>query len=63
MAPAMPATLVCTALPMAIVQRNPRRCLLVHSDRGAQGASGLHQALLSQHGLVSSMFYNAVRLH
>jgi len=38
MAPEMPATLVCTALQMAIVQRNPTAGLVVHSDRGTQGA-------------------------
>ena len=34
MAPGMPATLVCEALQMAIVQRNPAPGLIVHSDRG-----------------------------
>ena len=55
MAPSMPATLVCAAVQMAIVQRNPDAGLVVHSDRGTQYASSLHQALLSQHGLVASM--------
>ena len=55
MAPEMPATLVCTALQMAIVQRNPAGGLVVHSDRGAQYASAQHQALLQKHGLVGSM--------
>lgn len=55
MAPQMPATLVCAALQMAIVQRNPAPGLVVHSDRGTQYASSLHQALLHQHGLVGSM--------
>ncbi|WP_327082804.1 IS3 family transposase [Polaromonas sp. CG_9.5] len=55
MAPRMPATLVCAALQMAIAQRNPAPGLVVHSDRGTQYASGLHQALLSQHGLAGSM--------
>ena len=32
MAPEMPATLVCTALKMAIVQRNPAAGLVVHPD-------------------------------
>ena len=55
MAPAMPATLVCAALKMAIVQRNPEPGLVVHSDRGTQYASSLHQTLLTQHGLLASM--------
>ena len=55
MAPEMPATLVCAALQMAIAQRNPAQGLLVHSDRGTQYASGVHQALLTKHGLVGSM--------
>ena len=55
MATAMPAALVCTALQMAIVQRNPAAGLIVHSDRGTQYASAEHQALLAKHGLVGSM--------
>ena len=55
MAPQMPATLVCSALQMAIVQRNPGAGLIVHSDRGTQYASSEHQALLKKHGLVGSM--------
>ena len=55
MAPEMPATLVCAALQMAIVQRNPNAGLIVHSDRGTQYASAEHQALLKKHGLVGSM--------
>lgn len=55
MSPAMPAGLVCTALQMAIVQRNPATGLIVHSDRGTQYASAEHQALLAKHGLVGSM--------
>ena len=55
MAPQMPATLVCAALQMAIAQRNPAQGLLVHSDQGTQYASGVHQALLKNHGLVGSM--------
>ena len=55
MAPEMPATLVCTALQMAIVQRNPAAGLLVHSDRGTQYASAQHQGLLKKYGLVGSM--------
>ena len=55
MAPEMPATLVCTALQMALVQRDPGAGLLVHSDRGTQYASAEHQALLKKHALVGSM--------
>ena len=55
MATAMPAALVCAALQMAIVQRNPAPGLIVHSDRGTQYASAEHQARLGRHGLVGSM--------
>ena len=55
MAPDMQATLVCQALQLAIVQRRPAPGLIVHSDRGSQYASALHQKLLTQHGLVGSM--------
>jgi len=55
MSPAMPAALVCAALQMAIVQRNPAAGLIVHSDRGTQYASAEHRALLSKHGFVGSM--------
>lgn len=55
MAPAMPATLVCAALQMAIVQRILAHRLIVHSDRGTQYASSLHQAMLTQYGLIGSM--------
>ena len=55
MAPGMPAALVCAALQMAIVQRNPAAGLLVHSDRGTQYASAEHQALLTKYGLIGSM--------
>ena len=55
MAAAMPAALVCAALQMAIVQRNPAPGLIVHSDRGTQYASAEYQALLATHGLVGSM--------
>ena len=43
MSPEMPATLVCTALQMAIVLRSPTAGLVVHSDRGTQYASAMHQ--------------------
>ena len=55
MAAAMPAALVCAALQMAIVQRNPAPGLIVHSDRGAQYASAEHQGLLKKYGLIGSM--------
>ncbi len=55
MAPDMQATLVCRALQLAIVQRQPAPGLIVHSDRGSQYASAAHQALLAQHGLIGSM--------
>ena len=55
MAAGMPAGLVCAALQMAIVQRNPALGLIVHSDRGTQYASAEHQALLAKHGLVGSI--------
>jgi putative transposase len=55
MAPTMHAELVCAALQLAIAQRRPAPGLMVHSDRGSQYASALHQALLARHGLVGSM--------
>jgi putative transposase len=55
MAPSMPAELVCSALSMAITQRNPAPGLIVHSDRGSQYASDSHRALLTRHGLCASM--------
>ena len=55
MAPTMHAELVCAALQLAIAQRQPAPGLIVHSDRGSQYASALHQALLTRRGLVGSM--------
>lgn len=55
MAPTMHAELVCAALQLAIAQRQPTPGLIVHSDRGSQYASALHQALLARHSLVGSM--------
>ena len=40
---------------MAIAQHQPAPGLIVHSDRGSQYASALHQALLARHSLVGSM--------
>ena len=45
----------CAALQLAIPQRQPAPGLIVHSDRGNQYASALHQALLARHALVGSM--------
>lgn len=55
MAPDMPAQLVCAALQMAIAARNPEPGLIVHSDRGSQYASAMHQAVLAKHQLIGSM--------
>jgi len=55
MAPTMHAELVCSALQLAIAQRQPAPGLIVHSDRGSQYASASHQALLARYGLVGSM--------
>ena len=55
MVPGIPAALVCAALQMAIVQRNPGAALVVHSDRETQYASAEHQALLTNYGLMGSM--------
>lgn len=55
MAPHMHAELVCEALQMAIVQRNPGAGLIVHSDRGSQYASAKYQQLLTKHDFICSM--------
>lgn len=55
MAPTMHAERVCAALQLAIAQRQPEPGLMVHSDRGSQYATLLHQALLARHGLLGSM--------
>ncbi len=55
MAPNMQADLVCSALRMAITQRQPPAGLIVHSDRGSQYASATHRELLTRHGLQASM--------
>ena len=55
MAPNMPAELVCSALQMAIAQRNPAPGLIVHSDRGVQYASESYRTLLARHDLRASM--------
>jgi transposase InsO family protein len=55
MAANMPASLVCTALHVAICQRQPTAGLIMHSDRGSQYASHEYRDLLDKHGLVGSM--------
>lgn len=55
MASTMHAELVCSALKMAIAQRQPGAGLIVHSDRGSQYASAPHRAVLAQHCCVMSM--------
>jgi putative transposase len=55
MASDMQAGLVCRALQLVIVQRQPAPGLIVHSDRGSQYASAAYQALLTKHRLVGSM--------
>lgn len=55
MAPNMPATLVKSALAMALQQRRPQPGLVLHSDRGSQYASDEYQALLKRHQVVCSM--------
>ncbi|QDS95086.1 Integrase core domain protein [Roseimaritima multifibrata] len=47
--------LVVAALGDAITFRSPRPGVIVHSDRGAQYASGAFREELSQHGLIQSM--------
>lgn len=51
----MTSDLVRDALQMAIVQRNPPKGLMHHSDRGSQYASGAFQQMLTSHGVVCSM--------
>lgn len=54
-APNMPCELVCSALQMAITQRNPASGLIVHSDRGSQYASETYRHLLTRQELRASM--------
>jgi putative transposase len=49
------AALAVKALDQAITLRQPKRGLIVHSDRGSQFASLLFQNRLSKHGCLSSM--------
>jgi putative transposase len=49
------ASLVITALRMALNRRRHSHNLIVHSDRGAQFASAAYRQVLAQHGLTASM--------
>jgi len=49
------ASMTIAALRMAISRRRPPPGLIVHSDRGAQFASGAYRQTLAAHGLVASM--------
>jgi putative transposase len=51
----MKAQLVVDALRMAIWQRKPNDCLIMHTDRGSQYASHQYRNLLSAHGIKGSM--------
>ncbi|MHC8409793.1 IS3 family transposase [Pseudomonas sp. Hz4] len=55
MAPNMPAELVCSAMQLAIAQRQPPPGLIAHSDRGSQYASASYRALLARHNMQQSM--------
>ena len=55
MSPILDAPLTIAALRMALRQRQPRRTLIVHSDRGSQFASAAYRQVLAQHGLLASM--------
>ena len=49
------ASLVITALRMALNRRRHSHNLIVHSDRGAQFASAAYRQVIAQHGLTASM--------
>ena len=55
MAPNMPAELVCSAMQLAVVQRQPPPGLIAHSDRGSQYASASYRALLARNDMQQSM--------
>lgn len=55
MAPNMPAELVCSAMQLAVAQRQPPPGLIAHSDRGSQYASASYRALLTRHNMQQSM--------
>jgi len=55
MATSMDASLVISALRMAMHRAKPKSELLLHSDRGSQYASGEYQELLDEYGIICSM--------
>jgi putative transposase len=55
MADRLDAPLVVAALQMAIARRQPTAAVIVHSDRGAEFASGVYRQTLAAHGLIPSM--------
>lgn len=55
MAPNMPAELVCSAIQLAIAQRQPPPDLIAHSDRGSQYASVSYRDLLARNDMLQSM--------
>ena len=55
MAPNMPAELVCSAMQLAVTQRQPPSGLIAHSDRGAQYASAIYRGLLAKNDMQQSM--------
>lgn len=55
MAPHMRAELVCSAMQLAVAQRQPGPGLIAHSDRGSQYAAATYQGLLERYGMRCSM--------
>lgn len=55
MAPHMRAELVCSAMQLAVAQRQPGPGLIAHSDRGSQYAGATYQRLLERYGMRCSM--------
>ena len=51
----MRASLVCSALNMVIIARQPVPGLIVHTDQGSQYASDDYLQLLAKHQLTTSM--------
>lgn len=51
----MTAALVCDALQMALLRREPPRGVIMHTDRGSQYCSREHRDLLDANGLIASM--------